>query len=252
MASERRTSATSQRAKVRVPKTAELVAGRIRSQIASGELASGNALPSESALMEEFNVSRPTLREAFRILESENLISVRRGARGGARVQLPDHDVAARYTALILQYKGVTLADVFEARTLVEVPAARTLASRPDRRQMAQKLRAVLETEEGGVSTVSHSTEFHRLLVELTGNETLTLLTGMLELITEAAASSIDNEGTSDERQARRSHRAHKRLIELIEAGDADEAEDVWRRHLVEGARYLYGAGGGAVIDVLG
>jgi DNA-binding FadR family transcriptional regulator len=236
---------------VRVPKTAELVAGRIRSRIASGELSSGHALPSESTLMEEFKVSRPTLREAFRILESEHLISVRRGARGGARVQLPDHDVAARYTALILQYKRVTLADVFEARTLVEVPAARTLASRADRRESADKLRAVLETETGGVSTPAHSTEFHRLLVELTGNETLALLTGMLELITEAAAVSIDSEGASDERQSRRSHRAHKRLIELIESGDADQAEEVWRRHLVEGGSYLYGAGGGAVLDVL-
>jgi DNA-binding FadR family transcriptional regulator len=201
--------------------------------------------------MEEFNVSRPTLREAFRILEAERLISVRRGARGGARVQLPDHDVAARYTGLILQYNRVTLEDAFEARTLVEVPAARKLASRADRKETAAKLREALEAEEGDQSSPGHSTAFHRLLVELTGNETLTLLTGMLELITEAAATTLDTAGEADERQRSRSHRAHKRLIEMIEAGDADKAEEIWRRHLVEGAQYLYGAGGGAVLDVL-
>ena len=43
--------------------------------------------------MERFGVSRPTLREAFRVLESESLISVRRGAHGGARVHLPNADV---------------------------------------------------------------------------------------------------------------------------------------------------------------
>ena len=83
--------------KVRVPKMAELVAAQLRRKIVRGELAEGEALPSESALMAEFAVSRPTLREAFRVLESESLISVRRGARGGARVQVPEGTVAARY-----------------------------------------------------------------------------------------------------------------------------------------------------------
>ena len=65
---------------VRVPKTAELVASQLRRQIVRGDLKEGDALPPESTLMERFGVSRPTLREAFRVLESEALISVRRGA----------------------------------------------------------------------------------------------------------------------------------------------------------------------------
>src|SRR5439155_5195777 len=65
---------------VRVPKTAELVAAHLRRQIVRGELKEGDALPPETALMEQFNVSRPTLREAFRVLESEALITVRRGS----------------------------------------------------------------------------------------------------------------------------------------------------------------------------
>src|SRR5579859_1399256 len=93
-------SAASDAVNVRVPKTAELVATHIRRQIVLGQLSQGDALPSETALMLEFNISRPTLREAFRILESEGLITVRRGARGGARVQEPSSEVAARYAAL--------------------------------------------------------------------------------------------------------------------------------------------------------
>ncbi|EIV96383.1 transcriptional regulator, partial [Frankia sp. QA3] len=59
---------------VRVPKTAELVAAHLRRQIVRGELHEGDALPPEAVLMEQFGVSRPTLREAFRVLESEALI----------------------------------------------------------------------------------------------------------------------------------------------------------------------------------
>src|ERR1700729_4182654 len=90
--------------RIRVPKTAELVAAELRRKIVRGELAEGDALPSEAALMADFAVSRPTLREAFRVLESESLISIRRGARGGARVQVPNGNVAASYAGLVLEY----------------------------------------------------------------------------------------------------------------------------------------------------
>ncbi len=74
---------------VRVPKTAELVAQHLRRLIVRGEIAEGESLPAEAELRAQFGVSRPILREAFRVLESESLIVVRRGARGGAIVRLP-------------------------------------------------------------------------------------------------------------------------------------------------------------------
>src|SRR5947208_1536000 len=115
---------------VRVPKTAELVAAELRRQIVRGELKAGDALPPETNLMEQFGVSRPTLREAFRVLESEALITVRRGSRGGARIEVPTGDVAARHAGLLLQVRGTTLGDVYRARMIVEPPAAGMLAGR--------------------------------------------------------------------------------------------------------------------------
>ena len=72
--------------RIRVPKTSEIVANHIRGQIVRGELREGDSLPPEGQLMTSFGISRPTLREAFRILEAESLISVVRGSRSGARV----------------------------------------------------------------------------------------------------------------------------------------------------------------------
>jgi len=97
---------------VRAPKTAELIASLYRRQIVRGELRPGDTLPSEQHLMTQFGVSRPTLREAFRILEAEDLISVKRGSRGGARVTQPSLAVAARYVGLLLQVQDTTIADV--------------------------------------------------------------------------------------------------------------------------------------------
>ena len=114
---------------LRAPKTAELIASYIRGQVVRGDLKTGDSLPPETVLMEMFGVSRPTLREAFRILEAESLISVRRGARGGARVVSPDIAVAARYVGLLLQMSGTTIADVYEARMATEPAAAGLLAA---------------------------------------------------------------------------------------------------------------------------
>ena len=67
---------------IRVPKIAELIAEQIQDDIAAGRLREGDSLPSETAIMASFGASRPPVREALRILESDGLISVRRGSRG--------------------------------------------------------------------------------------------------------------------------------------------------------------------------
>ncbi|MGA9492864.1 MAG: winged helix-turn-helix domain-containing protein, partial [Mycobacterium sp.] len=91
---------------VSVPKASALIAADLRRRIVTGELAPGQTLPSETSLMAEFGVSRPTLREAFRILEAEAIITVVRGPKGGAKVLEPDGSMAARYTGTLLQYQG--------------------------------------------------------------------------------------------------------------------------------------------------
>jgi len=244
-------SPSGERFNVRVPKTAELVASHVRRRIVTGELIEGDALPPETTLMEEFAISRPTLREAFRILESEGLITVRRGARGGARVQVPSSDVAARYAGLVLQHRGTTLSDVLEARVIVEAPAARMLAARRDRASIADKLQKELDSHE--MRDSEHFHEFNALVVELTGNETLVLLTTMLEHISQAAtAMYVRAPHADDDKLARKAVRSRQRLINLIRAGESDEAELLWRNFLTESGEVVARAIGANVVDLFG
>ena len=91
-------------APMRVPKVAELVANDLRRKIIRGQLPLGDTLPNEPALLDVYKVSRPTLREALRILESEGLVTIKRGAQGG-QVHVPDMAVAARHVALQMQVR---------------------------------------------------------------------------------------------------------------------------------------------------
>src|SRR5882672_6178330 len=105
---------------VRPQKMAGMVALRVRQMIVHGELIEGDWLPTEAELMEQFGVSRPTLREAFRLLEADQLIRIRRGPPGGARVHLPGPDAAAPLFGLLLTLAGTTVRDVYEARLVIE------------------------------------------------------------------------------------------------------------------------------------
>ncbi|WP_243407501.1 FadR/GntR family transcriptional regulator [Frankia canadensis] len=258
---------------VRVPKTAELVASQLRRRIIRGELSEGDALPPEPTLMTQFGVSRPTLREAFRVLEAEALISVRRGAHGGARVHAPSPNVAARYAGLVLEHRGATLGDVHQASSVIEPPCAVLLAERGSPDDVAA-LRAVLaegdSVGEEPAALAAAQAAFHRAVVELTGNKSLSVLTGMLQHLVELTsapqghasiaanireAPARSSAGDEPQRRplGRTTRLAHATLIDLIERGDAAGAGEHWGRHLAApGHAVPGGPADGCVLDLLG
>ena len=89
---------------------AETVAADLRERILA--VRSSIALPTQDQLVREFGVSYPSVREALRILETEGLVTVRRGSIGGAEVHRPDQSSAAYHLGLVLQGAGVTLGDL--------------------------------------------------------------------------------------------------------------------------------------------
>lgn len=243
---------------VRIPKVSVVVAGQLRRGIIRGDFRPGDPLPNESELMDLYDVSRPVVREALRIIESESLISVKRGAKGGARVRRPDIGVAARHTALLLQLDGVTVSDVFEARLTLEPDAVRRLAtSRPP--DAIARLRQLHEeeltlTDNPLTRYPVHAALFHEGLIELAGNKTLAVLSRLLLEIIEvqnlATFSVLANDGTE---VARGAAEEHGRLIDLIEAGEVDLAVAMWRKHLQEAAEMaLARLGPTTIVDLLG
>ena len=234
-------------AHVRVPKMAELVASRLRKQIIDGDLLEGDSLPSEAVLMEQFGVSRPTLREAYRVLESEALITVRRGAHGGARVHVPDSDVVARYAALVLGYRATTLRDVCAARAVLEPGCVAMAAQRRPAANLDQLWAAVVDAERADdpIRFMQQETSFHKLLVSTSGNQTMVLMYEMLERIIDTSNivhGQQDAGSPANSRTNKKVARAHRQVVELIEQHDADGAARLWREHLDEAQQYLLGS----------
>ena len=249
------------RQSIRVPKTAEVVANHVRKRIIRGELKEGDFLPPEGQLMSTLGISRPTLREAFRILEAEMLISVVRGSRTGARVHLPRVESVSRYAAFVLQAQGTTIADIYHARLAIEPMIARQLAEKQvpgatdQLRAEAERLTAMVDGKRY-IDFMIGIAEFHRLLVELGGNHTLLLLTTILQdVVARYQVEFLSRRGIVEEEQRRLSLwgiKSFKKLIELIDAGKGVEAEAHWRLHVVNANHtWVDGSNGLQLIDIL-
>jgi DNA-binding FadR family transcriptional regulator len=231
--------------RIRIPKVAEVVAQTLRRKIVTGEYQPGELLPPEGVLMGTFDVARTTIRDAFRVLESEGLLEVRRGGGGGGRVRAPGVSLVASYAALLLQFEGATLEDIHTARTMIEAPAAGMLANQAERSSTLDALRRALAEEaeaEDEYALTQAEGRFHRLVVDLTGNRVLTMLSAVANRLIAQQVARLQQSLPSRRHTPMgftEAHRAHAHLVELIAAGKAAEAEDFWRRHIHAGREYL-------------
>lgn len=237
------------RRRLSAPRIAEIVADELRRQIIDGELADGDLLPRQELLVEQFNVSLVSLREALRILETEGLVSVRRGNRGGAVVHAPAKTSAAYMLGMFLQSEYVRLGDLGMALQELEPTCAALAARREDRadtllpelKQINQAMAAHLD--DGGRFT-EIGRQFHDQVVRGCGNHTMIAVVGSLETLwssheqqwAEQTAALGEYPSLSKRRAVLNTH---VRLTEVIEAGDADRARRLAARHLADTQTYV-------------
>ena len=214
------------------PKAASVVAAQIRKQIVMGELAEGDPLPSEAEMIKLLGVSRPTLRQAFRILETEHLITVQRGSRGGGTVFRPSPKLGSRYLSDLLRYRSTTLADVLAARLMIEPAAVAQLARRRDEHAI-ERLRELVRDQRDTPDDATLADQFHVQLVELAGNPVLTQYCKLIHYLVRGQIRALWSARRDvDQPVPHDSTDAHATLVELLAAGAVHAASEHWRRHL--------------------
>jgi len=237
------------RGQLRQPRLAELVARELRDRITSGKMREGDILPKLEELLAEFNVSKPSLREALRILETEGLITVRRGNMGGAVVHAPGNRDAGYMIGLVLESRNVDVHDLAGAIKQFEPICAALCALRVDRQTaIVPRLREIHERQkvaavDDPIAFATVGREFHEALVELAGNETINLVMGALEAVWSAgeriwAQRATSTDSMPDEEIRTAGLHAHERLIELIGKGDAIAVVAAARKHLESAQLY--------------
>jgi DNA-binding FadR family transcriptional regulator len=224
---------------------AEAAAHVLRSEIASGVHPIGANLPPEAELLRRFGMSRPSFREALRILESEGIIRVNRGPRGGALVLKPEIGPIARSVGMLLELHGATLQDIFRVRALIEPEAARSIALARDNdalAALAQVAAAQRFTLHEPASFKREELRFRAILVDHARSVTLKHMANLLNHVFEQKMLALPAVAVTEDTQAelRRGVRAKEKLIEVMHAGDADAAERIWRDYVTAYASRLF------------
>jgi GntR family transcriptional regulator, transcriptional repressor for pyruvate dehydrogenase complex len=218
--------------KVSVGRISETIVEQIRQLMHQGQLRPGDRLPAERDLCERFGVSRVTVREALRMLESSGLVEIRVGARGGAFVTVPTTEHVGDGLTDMLTLSVLTAADVTEVRLLLEVgiiPLVIERATEEDLTALEQICQRSRDAIKAGEYSLDLSAEFHARVAQSTHNPALVMLVesfrGPILMSLQEARDTAPEMGVlgTDE---------HEAFTEAVRRRDTEQATHIMREHL--------------------
>ena len=203
------------------------IAQSIRDAIVSGQLIVDERLPSEAELADQFEVSRPTVREALKRLAAQSLIRTQRGASGGAfvrRLSYEDaHSQQITTSTLLLSMNAVSFDTACEARYALERACAPLSAARRTADHLATMRAEIFRQGQPGLTDeafCASDVALHRALVDGAGNPVLSYqLAGAVE-----AMQPLMNMITFTARSRERIVALHSAIADAVEAGDGAAA----------------------------
>ena len=211
------------------------IVNQIREAILSGRLRPGDRLPPEGELLNQFGVSKHTLREALRALETMGFLDIRKGAGGGPVVSEVDRETARNSIANFLHFKDVTVRDLSEVRRVLEPYLARMAAEKlsgEQIRRMEGMNRDLGRVVEQGGSVIGGEFEigFHTILADAVGNPVLSLI---LDFVT-SLLTDVKLRLKPGPEFSRRVLESHQALLEAFRERAADRAAELMLRHVRE------------------
>ena len=207
----------------------EEVVTQIHDLIREGKFKAGDQLPAERELAETFKVSRTSVREALRALETQGLVVSRTGA-GNFVADLPIESLIAPLATLLIEEKNA-LADIFEMRKLIEPHIASLAAVRATKRDI-ERMKMILnkqkEQVQQGATGVEADAEFHFAIGQATQNHALEkLVSGLMDILSHSREESLQTPG-----RTQASIDSHYKILYAIEDHDKEGARKAMLRHV--------------------
>lgn len=217
---------------INVPKASDILAGRLRDLILSGQIAPGESLPTERELVEESRLSRSSVREALRVLEVEGLIATRPGRSGGSTVQLPGRGSVARSMQLFVRSHSIRLGSLLECRLAVE-PFLASLAARNHTERDLQELRDLHARFTASVDDVAMykrvNLDWHLAIARASGNE---VLIAFMEAIAQPIFDAAAYQEVTTPELRREAVAAHAAILAAVEKRNSERAFSRMQKHI--------------------
>jgi GntR family transcriptional repressor for pyruvate dehydrogenase complex len=225
---------------IRKTRLAEEIADRIRVLMLDGTYPAGRPMPGERDLAKRFGVSRGSVRDAFRMLETIGLIDTRHGQ--GTFPRELDVDRLVAPLASVLTHRHDLQDELLDVRRMFEPAVARAAALRATPDDLADLDRIVdaqRRKVRGGRSTIVEDTAFHAALARATRNRVLVSLMQTLNaLLVESRTLTLKQKGRPE-----RSIHGHETVVAAVRRGDPDAAARAMHTHIDEIAALLISDG---------
>jgi GntR family transcriptional repressor for pyruvate dehydrogenase complex len=215
-----------------VPKASDVLAAKLRELILSSGLAEGTPLPTERELVAQSGLSRTSVREALRVLETEGLVLTKAGRNGGSQVRRPGRESVSRSLELFVRSHGVRFEALLEAREAIEPAAARLAAihrSDSDLAEMTRIHEQLAAVTDDVAAHVRLNLEWHRGVVQASRNE---LMIAFFNAIADAVYAVTERHSLYSPEVHSEVVRVHARVLAAIAARDADAAFRRMQGHL--------------------
>ena len=206
---------------------AKQIAEQIRESITDGTLKADDRLPTEEELARQFQVSRPTIREALKRLAAQSLVRSRRGPTGGTFINRPSHEEVSSNlttaTALLVSLGEFKIPEILEARQELEVLCVRQAADRCGETELAAMDREIEVQRQSSISDedfCASDVRFHRAIADATHNAILKFV--MFTVI--EALQPIENMVVFRVREREVIVRQHAEILAALRDRDADAA----------------------------
>jgi DNA-binding FadR family transcriptional regulator len=215
---------------VRVGNAFEECVERLLSAIKLGLITAGDRLPAERELAARLDVSRTTLREAIRSLQSAGFVESRRGRNGGTFVIWDPADASDRTTLARTPTRADEAGDTIVLRDVLEVGAAVAAASRSlGVRQRGHLLRCLNEASAADLDSYRRAdSRLHLAIAEATGSPSL--IAGVADV--RMRVNDLLDDIPLLRRNIEHSNEQHVEIVDAIIAGDQDRARLAMTDHL--------------------
>ena len=216
----------------------EAIVEHVEQAVLSGELKTGDRLPGERELVTRFEVSRSSVREAMRVLESSGLVAARPGDPRGAVILAPTAAPLRKLMTRLTQASSSSLSDLLIYRMTLESAAnslAATRRTEADMLQLEKAMARMRQARQQGQQAFSQADlDFHDVVARASGN-TMIQISGeaVRQSIEELITSSIQESG-DDRELMLRTIAHHSDVFEAIRDRDAHRAEHLARSSLFE------------------
>lgn len=225
-------------------KRSDQIVQAVKRWVAINRMQPGDRLPNERELMDQFECSKGTVREALKSLEVQGLISIRTGPNGGAVLERVPYEKASELLRNFLHFEQPTGPEIYALRTLVEPEIAALATPRLSMEDM-DTLEALVarcekdpETFEERIDQRIAELDFHVLLAQRCGNTMLAFIGRFVnDLIRDLVI--FKKSALPEQREFSCANLAyHQQLVEAFRAKDSEAARRIMREHMLSAEHF--------------